>query len=274
MKLSGFLFVTAALFVLPAMASAQTAADSNGKASPPAASTQGARQLDLPKAVERDSRVQSNGKAWGIRQAAITDPSLPRVLLIGDSILNGYLGRVTRRLEGKAYVDGWVNPFCQSESYNAQLEKVLTTLGPYDVVHFNMGLHGFQRDRVVKGQAEKQPRIPEDQFEPLTRAFVEVIKRVNPKAKIIWASTTPISLKEDLTKLDPVQNPIIEEHNRLVAKVMGEMQVPVNDFYTLMCQHLDLKSDGFHWKDAAKQIQGNACADAVLGALSEKAAGK
>ena len=67
------------------------------------------------------------------------NPALPRILLIGDSILNGYLKRVTVLLEGKAYVDAWVNPYCQSGHLNKLLadapdladlsiEELITTL--------------------------------------------------------------------------------------------------------------------------------------------------
>lgn len=59
--------------------------------------------------------------------------------------------------------------------------------------------------------------ILEGQFEPLTKAFVEVIQRENPKAKIIWASTTPISFKDRPAELDPESNPIIIENNRMAA---------------------------------------------------------
>ena len=45
--------------------------------------------------VEKDSRVQSDGKPWGINKATIGDPTRPRVLLIGDSILNGYANTVS-----------------------------------------------------------------------------------------------------------------------------------------------------------------------------------
>ena len=109
--------------------------------------------------IEKDPRVQSDGKAWGINKATLNDPTRPRVLLIGDSILNGYANTVIKRLAGKAYVDYWVTPACQSEGFNKMLAVVLKN-GPYDVIHINLGLHGFQRDRVVKGQTEKQPRIP------------------------------------------------------------------------------------------------------------------
>jgi hypothetical protein len=219
--------------------------------------------------VEKDPRVQSDGKAWGVNKAVVADTTRPRVLLIGDSILNGYANTVIRRLSGKAYVDYWVTPACQSEGFNKMLAVVLTN-GPYDVIHINLGLHGFQNDRVVKGQAEKQPRIPMDQFEPLTKAFIEVMRKENPKGKIIWASTTQISLRDKPAELDPQNNPLIVEHNRLAAKVMVEMNVPINDLYALMIKHLDLKQNDFHWKDAAKKIQGDAVADCVLKLLLAK----
>ena len=219
--------------------------------------------------VEKDPRVQSDGKAWGVNKAVVADTTRPRVLLIGDSILNGYANTVIRRLSGKAYVDYWVTPACQSEGFNKMLAVVLTN-GPYEVIHINLGLHGFQKDRVVKGQTEKQPRIPMDQFEPLTKAFVEVMRKTNPQGKIIWASTTQISLRDKPAELDPQSNPIIVEHNRLAAKVMTEMNVPINDLYALMIKHLDLKQNDFHWKDAAKKIQGDAVADSVLKLLPAK----
>jgi len=227
------------------------------------------KKLDLPPAVETDKRVQSNGPAWGVTQAAITNPALPRVLLIGDSLLNSYRIPAINRLETIANVDAWVNPFFQSEGFNKKLEEVLTKLGPYDVVHFNIGLHGFQSDQTVKGMAEKQPRVPLDQFKPLTKSFVEVIQRICPNAKIIWANTTPITLKEKPSELDPVNNPIIIEHNRLAAEVMAEMNIPINDFYAMSLPHLDWKSDAFHWKSDGQKMQGEACADAVLKALKK-----
>lgn len=220
--------------------------------------------------VEQDPRVQSDGKPWGINKATVRDTARPRVLFIGDSILNGYANTVIKRLGGQAYVDYWVTPACQSERFNQMLTMVLTN-GPYDVIHINLGLHGFQRDRVVKGVAEKQPRIPDGQFEPLTKSFVEVMRKENPRGKIIWASTTPISLRDKPAELDPVNNPIIIEHNRMAAKVMAELGIPVNDLYTLSVNRPDLKENDFHWKDGAKKLQGEAVADAVLQAVAREA---
>jgi hypothetical protein len=94
-------------------------------------------------AVEKDARVQSNGAPWRFAKAPFIDPKLPRVLLVGDSILNGYLPHVVKVLDGKANVDAWVNPYHQSEDFTRRLALALEN-GPYDVVHLNTGLHGWQ----------------------------------------------------------------------------------------------------------------------------------
>ncbi len=206
--------------------------------------------------VETDPRLQSNGKGWRLDQATIKDAKLPRVLLIGDSILNGYQAAVVAALKGKANVDAWVNPYHQSDNLNRLLAEVLDK-GPYDVVHFNMGLHGWAKGRIVEGT-----------FEPLTRAYVEVIQKKLPTAKIIWASSTPVTIKGKPTELDPEINSIIVEHNRMAAKVMQEMNVPVNDLYSLAVPKLDLAAgDGFHWKKEAYQMMAQAIVDQVTKVL-------
>lgn len=211
----------------------------------------------LPAAKEPDARVQADGKGWRLDMARIVDPERPRVLLVGDSILNGYLKEVVASLEGKAYVDAWVNPYCQSPYLNKLLAEVLDH-GPYDVVHFNMGLHGWQEGRIKPGT-----------FEPLTRAYVEVIRRKLPEAKIIWASSTPVTVKGKPTELDPAINPIIVEQNRMAANVMREMHVPVNDFYALLAPKLDLaRGDQFHWKPEAYRVLARAVVESVLRELS------
>ena len=52
---------------------------------------------------------------WSISYAYhLTDAkkSLPRVLLVGDSICQGYQGKVRAKLEGKANVTYWASSYC------------------------------------------------------------------------------------------------------------------------------------------------------------------
>ncbi len=68
--------------------------------------------------VESDMRLQADGGNWQLDRTKINDPTLPRVLLIGDSILIGYKKIVYKELKGKANVDAWTNPHFHSEKLN------------------------------------------------------------------------------------------------------------------------------------------------------------
>lgn len=219
-----------------------------------------AQPAGIAPAVEPDQRLQSQGKDWRLDQAKIDrtagSPKLPRVLLIGDSILNGYQAAVLKAFEGKAHIDAWVNPHWQSQRTNELLADVLAH-GPYDVVHFNIGLHGWPRGRIKDGT-----------FEPLTKAYVEVLKTKLPQAKLIWASSTPVTVKGKPIELDPVINATIVDHNRMAANVMREMNVPVNDLYAVLVNRRDLAlGDGFHWKPGGYDLLAREVIAAIEGAL-------
>lgn len=119
-------------------------------------------------------------QGWGVREAKVKNPNLPRVLLIGDCILNGYLATVVHELEGKANVDAWVNPSQQaSEGLHDNLRDILGSHN-YAVIHFNMGLHGWAKSG-----------IPDGQFIPLTRKLLETLRTNAPNARLIWATRLP-----------------------------------------------------------------------------------
>ncbi len=210
---------------------------------------------DPPAAVEKDKRLHADGKSWKLNKAVIEDATRPRVLLIGDSILGGYMNDVIKAMDGKAYVDAWMHPHAQSEHLNKLLGEMLDN-GPYDIVHFNMGLHGWQKGR-----------IPDGAFKPLTLGFIEVIRKKSPKARIIWASITPVTVKGKPTELDPEINPVIIEQNRMAAEVMKEAGVPINDFYAIVIGKLDLaRGDQFHWKAEAYKLM----AESVVASLGRE----
>jgi hypothetical protein len=126
-----------------------------------------------PAAEESDKRLHADGKGWKLEKAVVVDKQRPRVLLIGDSILSGYKNQVINALKGRAYVDAWVNPYHQSEHLTKVLLPEILANGPYDAVHFNMGLHGWQEGRIKDGT-----------FEPLTKAYVQTIRKTLPEAAI------------------------------------------------------------------------------------------
>lgn len=208
---------------------------------------------------ESDPRLHPNGPGWRLEKADATDPSLPRVLLIGDSILQGYMGGVIGALKGKAYVDVWVTPLWQSERFNKALSDVLDQ-GPYDVIHMNIGLHGWIEGRILPGT-----------YEPLTRAFLDIIRKKAPKAAFIWASSTPTFNKQNHKEFNSEINPIIIEHNKMAAKIMGEYGVPINDFYELLKDRSDLVGpDGVHWGNPGRKVLSDVVVKSILRELEKK----
>jgi hypothetical protein len=208
-------------------------------------------------APETEERHQVEGRGWRLDKARVSDLTRPRVLLIGDSILSGYRMRVVGSLQRTAYVDAWVNPHWQSENTNRLLADLLEKNGPYDVVHFNMGLHGWTEGRIKEGT-----------FRPLTRAYVDVLRAKVPGAKLIWASSTPVTAKGDSSRLEPEINPIIVEHNRMAAEVMQKAGVPVSDLYALLLNRRELaKGDRFHWTGPAYRLLGEKVAASIRRAL-------
>jgi hypothetical protein len=211
------------------------------------------RASDGETATGRDEQY-SDGGSWGFRRAAATDPKLPRVLLIGDSIANGYHQQVAAKLKGKANVDLWITPkHIGDKNMIPHLASVLKN-GPYKVIHFNeSGLHAW-----VKG------RIPEGQYGPLFERYVQAIKKHAGAAALIWASSTPVTMQGKPDALDAEVNATVVEHNQACRKVADKQKIPVNDLYALMRDKLNLaRGDRWHWTKAGCDIQAAAVSDAI-----------
>ena len=205
------------------------------------------REVATPKGDQQLGLTTGGSGAWKFYPAPNRDPALPRVLLIGDSICNGYRGIVAAALKGKAAVDVWLTPAAENDpGLHGDLEKVLKQ-GPYDVVHFNIGLHGWPKGRIKDGE-----------YEPLMRRFVEILRQHAPAAKLIWASSTPITVKGKPAELDAENNPTIVARNASAAMIMKESGVAVNDLYSLVVEKRAslAAGDRFHWKAPAYQLMG------------------
>ena len=200
------------------------------------------------------------GKAsgWGVRQVLVADPALPHVLLIGDSILNGYHGKAAELLRGKVNLDVWITPkHIGVKNLPTDMQGIFAEQ-TYDVILFNdIGLHAWEPGR-----------IPEGQYEPLMRAHLANLRRFAPKAKLIWASTTPMTTKTKPISLDPEFNPLIVERNQIGAKIMQENQVPTADYYGILVTKLDLAAgDRFHWTKPAYELLAQEAAARIAQAL-------
>ncbi len=177
------------------------------------------------------------------------DNKLPRVLLIGDSICNGYQPLVRDELAGTAYVAFFATSKCVTDQ--SYLRSLAFFLDEYDytVIHFNNGLHSLN--------------TPPAEWEAGLRAALKLLKEKGKNAKLYWASSTPLKKPELTAKAKAL--------NEIAARVMAEEGVPTNDLFALM-DPLDREanwSDVYHYKNEAKQLQAKAVAACVREALGK-----
>lgn len=195
--------------------------------------------LAAPGAVAKPAS-QPTTSPWGARQVLGGDPSQPHVLLIGDSILNGYHGQAAELLRGKVNLDIFVTPK-HVGGIGSDL-KIILAEHRYDLIFFNdIGLHAWQPGRIKEGQ-----------YEPLLRAHISHLREWAPQAKLVFATTTPILTRTKPFALDPEKNPIIIERNAIAVRVMAQEHVPVADFYSAVAGSPELSAgDAFHWTKPA-----------------------
>ncbi len=181
------------------------------------------------------------GGMWQFYPDESRDENLPNVLLIGDSVLSGYAQNIVDELD--ANVDYWLTPMhLTSDQILTDLQSVVS-FRKYDVIQFNIGLHGWQADRMT---AEAYPEA--------IKEYVKTIKKSAKKSQLIWATVTPVT-EDGVKALNAEINPVIINKNQSAAPVMAKYKVTINDLYGLVVDRLDLaKLDRFHWSDEGSKL--------------------
>ena len=191
---------------------------------------------------------------WQISYAyhlADANMNLPRVLLVGDSICNNYQSEVRRLLEGKTNVSYWISSYCVTSPNYLKFLSLYLEEAKYDVVHFNNGLHSLQ--------------TPTDAYAKGICASIQLIKRKQPDARIVWCSSTPLKDARKTAK--------VKELNAAAAKVVAEAGgVETNDLFALL-EPLDREAnwrDEFHHRKETCKMEANQVAAAILRADQAK----
>ena len=182
--------------------------------------------------------------------------ALPRILLVGDSIVRGYFDAVEKALEGTAYCARYTtSKFMGNPDYLAELEVLLNGYR-FDVIHINNGLHGWA---YTEGQYAAS-------FPPL----LDTLEKHGKGAAVIWATTTPVRSGRRLVQFDK-KTERVKERNRIAVEVMNRHGIPVNDLYGPVEQHPEFYSkDGTHFNNEGRAAQGKQVAEAVSRCLSKR----
>ena len=171
------------------------------------------------------------------------ETNLPRVLLIGDSISRDYYSTVERLLSDKAYVGRLSSSAFLADPVLAQQIKMTLTSTRFDVILFNNGMHGWQHT--------------EDEYRRAFPQLLETLHRYAPRAKLIWASTTPLknSPAEPAEHSHEATDKRIAARNFIALKFVQGKGIPVEDLYSLMSGHPEFHSDNFHFNERGIALQ-------------------
>jgi len=171
------------------------------------------------------------------------ETNLPRVLLIGDSIVRDYYPEVEKHLAGKAFVARLsTSRFLADPVFLNEVALVLDGT-KFDVIQFNNGMHGWQHS-----EAEYRKAFPK---------FLKTIRAHAPKAKLIWATTTPLRDGKGTTydtKAD-YSDERIAARNAIAAKIVTVQKIPTDDLNAAMRGHPEMHSDNVHFNGQGIQIQ-------------------
>lgn len=169
----------------------------------------------------------------------------PQILMIGNSITRGCYPTVRDAFEGRAYVSRLCNSKCLGDPGFWDDLKAVLKHHKYDIIQFNNGLHGFG--------------YSEEVYEKNFPKFIKTIKKYQPQAKLIWATSTP-TWTPDIKQYSSVIERI-KKRNEIALKYINKYGIEVNDLWTTAINHPEyfVGNDGCHpnkegWKALGSQV--------------------
>jgi hypothetical protein len=184
------------------------------------------------------------------------DRSKPRVLLIGDSIAVGYRPYVSEMLKAYARVDMYASSRgLDDPAYEKELLLLLSEYA-YSVIHFNNGLHGMH--------------LSQEEYRRDLEGALRVILLAQPGAKIIAATSTPVTLDGQPGELNDKVNANVVKRNVAVIEAAEKLGIEVNDLYGPMLGRSEYRlPDGYHYNADGQKRQAERVAGAIKRAMAE-----
>jgi lysophospholipase L1-like esterase len=179
----------------------------------------------------------------------------PRVVLLGDSVREGYAPFVAELLAGRATV---VTP----KANGGDTGKLLANLNEWAVneqpavVHFNCGIHDTKRNKETS-----KYNVPPEQYETNLREIVKRL-RAETKAKVVFALSTSLMDERSKgywkTRSYQLFNASVMEYNVIARRVMKELDVPVNDLPAALGNDAEIArlhdAGGIHFTEEGSRI--------------------
>ncbi|QDU63478.1 hypothetical protein Pan216_43580 [Planctomycetes bacterium Pan216] len=191
----------------------------------------------------------------------VDDPSLPRVLLIGDSISIGYTLPVREKLMGKANIHRIKTNGGPTTRGVASIDSWLGD-GNWDLIHFNWGIHD-----VVKREKGGPNRVPLKEYTKNLESLTDRLKETG--ATLVWATTTPIpdGVVEPVVILDSD----VQAYNAAAAKIMMKKNIATDDLYSFAKPQLEKiqRKANVHFTPEGSKVLGEQVANHIEKTLKE-----
>ncbi|EMI55040.1 SGNH/GDSL hydrolase family protein [Rhodopirellula sallentina] len=229
------------------------------------------------KAKPADAEAKPAGNASRPTWATEADPSLPNVLILGDSISIGYGLPLKQRLQGVANV---YRPLaanqkrpqnCGGTTQSLQRIDDWLATNQWDLIHFNWGLHDLKH--VTQAGGLTNSKSPDDPAQAAPKQYGENLKKLVAKlkatgAKLIFATTTPI-VADSSGPYRAKESPAI--YNEVAVSIMNQHGIEVNDLYAACDGKLDELQlpKNVHFKKAGSEYLADVVAAKIKKALTE-----
>lgn len=197
----------------------------------------------------------------------VADPSLPNVLLIGDSISIGYHVAVRNHLQGIANV---YRPQTNCGPTTRGLEQIDNWLGErqWDIIHWNFGLHDL---KYIGAHGDKiaDPENPTSHQQVPIESYRENIKklatRIKQSARLsIWRETTPVP-KGAKGRVPGDSSKYNAAAAEAIADVGGIVTDPFYAFAESICD--DQRPKDVHYTPVGSEALGKHVAEIIVNAM-------
>lgn len=196
--------------------------------------------------------MQKEQKEWVRCWCDETNESdLPRVLLIGDSITNGYQEKVRALLNGVCYVDFLATSYAIDMPIYHKFVTTFVADSNYDLIHFNNGLHGIHIEkRTYKSRVKK------------------LLAKIAGDKRILLATTT-IVYQGKTKRKDGAWMKRVRERNEAIRELSAELGYEIDDLHKVSTEIPFEKRypDGTHYLAEGYEIFAQAVAECIKKAL-------
>ncbi|MBQ9728860.1 MAG: hypothetical protein IJV85_04615 [Clostridia bacterium] len=180
-----------------------------------------------------------------------TEKDLPRVLLVGDSITDGYQAKVRELLSGVCYVDYIATSYAIDSPMYVQLVKNFVKDSDYALVHFNHGLHGLH--------------IPTRTYKSLMRKLSDWMLQ---RTKVVFALSTHV-MAEGSKRSSGRWMKIVRPRNKAVLSLAATKNCAVDDLFTVSTTLKERTEDGVHFMPEGYAVLAAKVAESIQAALNQ-----